>query len=279
MKMINNDTVDIRTLTNNSLPWFRFYAKDWKNNSEVMTMSMNERGIYLTMLIAQWDNNNKLPANAFLIAKMCNTETRVITKFLAKWNHLFPVLHDVDGCECGASWSGVASELPVSCSGVASELDASSLHFCKQLANPKLCNIRIDIELQDLKRVDKTKRNDTKSNNTKTTSSGAFEKQKPEEEEVPDRFEDVQTVAEAFKALPFIQMPGFFSSGTESYKHINRFVNTPDWEVTLKAMIKEYSDSTLLQAGQMRSLNWLFDKDWATNVEEVISGKYAGNEP
>jgi uncharacterized protein YdaU (DUF1376 family) len=196
MKTINED-VDIRTLTNNSLPWFRFYAKDWKNNGEVLTMSMNERGIYLTMLVAQWDNNNKLPANPLLIAKMCNVETRVITKFLAKWSHLFPIFHDTVDCECGASWSGVASEL-----------GASSLHFCKQLANPKLCNIRIDIEIQDLKRVDKTTRNNTRSNNTETKTTE--QKPKPQSSsssssatiDKEQKPADVQLVLDSINILP-----------------------------------------------------------------------------
>ena len=63
------------------------------------------------------------------------------------------------------------------------------------------------------------------------------------------------------------------------FENINSFVSRAGWEVTLEALVREYSDSTWLQGGGttgcMNSITWLFGKNWINNVDNVAGGKYA----
>lgn len=47
-------------------PAFQFYPKDWLTDPEVVTMSMSERGVYITLLCYAWLNDGLPNDNNYL---------------------------------------------------------------------------------------------------------------------------------------------------------------------------------------------------------------------
>lgn len=56
-------------MTRESSPAFRFYVKEWRSSRPVMRMSFAERGMYLEMLLEQWENLS-LPDDPTAVAEI-----------------------------------------------------------------------------------------------------------------------------------------------------------------------------------------------------------------
>jgi hypothetical protein len=68
--------------------WFKFYASDWLTDPDVLKMSAADRGVYITRLAGQW-RDNWLPVSSQLVAKCLPVDSRMVARWLLKWNHLF----------------------------------------------------------------------------------------------------------------------------------------------------------------------------------------------
>lgn len=62
-------------------PAFQFYFKDWRSSRKVSRMSFKERGMYLEMLIDQWDKG-PLPSEPAAIAEQIGAK---VSEFLRSW--------------------------------------------------------------------------------------------------------------------------------------------------------------------------------------------------
>jgi hypothetical protein len=90
--------------------------------------------------------------------------------------------------------------------------------------------------------------------------------------------EAVQSVLDALNELPFMKKYQNPSTSSSAYININKFVNSPNWEDTLKLLVSGYKESKWLQdggTGCMTSITWLFGKCWSDNVEKIANGQYA----
>lgn len=67
-----------------SLPAFQFYVKEWRSSRAVMRMSFAERGMYLEMLLEQWENLS-LPDDPTAVAELIGGAPR-------EWSRAWDVL-------------------------------------------------------------------------------------------------------------------------------------------------------------------------------------------
>lgn len=79
----------------NKPPAFQFYAKDWRSSSTVRSMTREQRGDFIDMLAASWDQEEPgtLPLPIELSAKICGISARSLRKFV----ETFPKLWQIDG--------------------------------------------------------------------------------------------------------------------------------------------------------------------------------------
>jgi len=79
----------------NKPPAFQFYVKDWRSSSTVRSMTREQRGDFIEMLAAAWDQDEPgtLPLPIELAAKICGISVRSFRKFLES----FPKLWQIDG--------------------------------------------------------------------------------------------------------------------------------------------------------------------------------------
>lgn len=64
-------------------PAFQFYFKDWRSSQKVRDMSFKERGMYLELLIEQWDKG-ALPRNSDAIARLIGADPRDFNRSWSK---------------------------------------------------------------------------------------------------------------------------------------------------------------------------------------------------
>lgn len=79
----------------NKPPAFQFYVKDWRSSSTVRSMTREQRGDFIDMLAAAWDQDEPgtLPLPFELAAKICGMSIRSFRKFV----ETFPKLWQIDG--------------------------------------------------------------------------------------------------------------------------------------------------------------------------------------
>lgn len=65
-------------------PAFQFYVKEWRSSRSIMRMSMAERGMYLEMLLEQWEN--------LALPDSPDECFQIIGGRLAEWRKAWPVL-------------------------------------------------------------------------------------------------------------------------------------------------------------------------------------------
>ena len=61
-------------------PAFQFYPKDFLSDINVSSMSLQERGAYITLLCFCWTNNGALPTDVARLATVCGTQPTVFAK-------------------------------------------------------------------------------------------------------------------------------------------------------------------------------------------------------
>jgi hypothetical protein len=68
----------------NKPPAFQFYVKDWRSSSQVRSMTREQRGDFIDMLAASWDQDDPgtLPLPIELTAKICGISARSCRKFV-----------------------------------------------------------------------------------------------------------------------------------------------------------------------------------------------------
>lgn len=54
-------------------PAFQFYASDFLSDINVVTMSMSQRGIYITLIAHEW-LEGKLPADVSTLKRLCGNQ-------------------------------------------------------------------------------------------------------------------------------------------------------------------------------------------------------------
>ena len=74
-------------------PAFQFYVKDWRSSRSVQRMSFKERGMYLEMLLEQWDEGS-LPDDA---AAVCQIIGGMLSDWQKAWATLRPNFLPTDG--------------------------------------------------------------------------------------------------------------------------------------------------------------------------------------
>jgi hypothetical protein len=80
----------------NKPPAFQFYARDWRSSSTVRLMSHKERGVYIELLAAAWDQEEpgKLPLPIELVSRCAGLDPRLVPNFLKKFPTSF---QEIDG--------------------------------------------------------------------------------------------------------------------------------------------------------------------------------------
>jgi len=71
-----------------SFAWFPLIVADWLGSSAVQRMTMAERGIYLTLLMYQWQWGD-LPASVANRREACGIDPRSSRRFATKFPKLF----------------------------------------------------------------------------------------------------------------------------------------------------------------------------------------------
>ena len=79
----------------NKPPAFQFYAKDWRSSPTVRSMTREQRGDFIDMLAASWDQEEPgtLPLPVELAAKITGISVRSCRKFVES----FPKLWQING--------------------------------------------------------------------------------------------------------------------------------------------------------------------------------------
>lgn len=72
---------DSSPASNPRMEWFAFYPNDWTTDERVALMSMEERGVYITLLVYSW-NNGGLPAKPERIARLLQMD---LQRFADLW--------------------------------------------------------------------------------------------------------------------------------------------------------------------------------------------------
>ena len=72
-------------------PAFQFYAKDWNSSTTVSTMTMHDRGVYISLLSAAWDSDEPgtLPLPLPIAARSARISLKNVRQFCAKWPQCF----------------------------------------------------------------------------------------------------------------------------------------------------------------------------------------------
>jgi hypothetical protein len=70
--------------------WFPFDVIDWLTNDDVARMTAAEEGVYIRLLAVQW-RDGYLPSSMQILSKACGRRADLLTRWFAKWSHLFPV--------------------------------------------------------------------------------------------------------------------------------------------------------------------------------------------
>jgi uncharacterized protein YdaU (DUF1376 family) len=112
--------------------WFPFDVIDWLTSHDVLQMSAHDRGVYITILAAQW-RDGSIPADHLQAAKVLGFDRRNVTNWLQRWSKLVPCLQH--GC------STHAEGLQQVCKESASTLQQA----CSKLANAKLREIAAEL--------------------------------------------------------------------------------------------------------------------------------------
>lgn len=60
-------------------PAFQFYPKDFLSDSNVVAMSMQERGVYITLICICWDDGS-IPADVAALARLCATPPKAFAR-------------------------------------------------------------------------------------------------------------------------------------------------------------------------------------------------------
>lgn len=66
-------------------PAFQFYVKEWRSSRAVQRMSMSARGVYLEMLLEQWEKET-LPDNAEEVAEIIATTDAQMAEVVGAWS-------------------------------------------------------------------------------------------------------------------------------------------------------------------------------------------------
>jgi len=71
----------------NKPPAFQFYARDWRSSPTVRLMSHKERGVYIELLAAAWDQEEPgtLPLPIEFVSKCAGLDPRLVRNFLKKF--------------------------------------------------------------------------------------------------------------------------------------------------------------------------------------------------
>jgi len=75
------------------LPWFKFFARDFLADQNVVLMTPAERGIYVTLQCSFWLAGS-LPADSTRLARLCHTSEDEVTKL---WPAVEPYFEERDG--------------------------------------------------------------------------------------------------------------------------------------------------------------------------------------
>lgn len=65
--------------TSGKAPAFQFYPKDFLSDSNVVGMSMQERGVYITLICICWQDHS-IPADVAQLARQCSTPLRAFQR-------------------------------------------------------------------------------------------------------------------------------------------------------------------------------------------------------
>ena len=75
--------------------WFAFDVVDWLSSLDVSRMSSSEEGFFIRLLAIQW-RDGYIPNDRHLIAKATSRSKRLVSKWMSKWGHLFPICESDD---------------------------------------------------------------------------------------------------------------------------------------------------------------------------------------
>ena len=67
----------------NKAPAFQFYVKDWLSDINVLTMSAEERGVYIMLLCLDW-NEGGLPDDHSVLAEVCKVDESTISTLVQR---------------------------------------------------------------------------------------------------------------------------------------------------------------------------------------------------
>jgi hypothetical protein len=74
--------------------------RDWESSPDIRSMSMTQRGIYLSILIKCWIFGD-VPRDPWQLHKLIGADYKSTVRLLEQYSHLLVC------CECGASWTPV----------------------------------------------------------------------------------------------------------------------------------------------------------------------------
>lgn len=63
------------------LPWFRFFVQDFLTDRAVQLMSLEERGLYVTLMCLYW-LEPPLPLNPLELGRLCNADPELVEHVL-----------------------------------------------------------------------------------------------------------------------------------------------------------------------------------------------------
>ena len=75
----------------NKPPAFQFYAKDWNSSPTILSMSLHDRGIAITLMAHSWDSDEPgtLPESLLIVSRICAISMKNLRHFFDKWPQFF----------------------------------------------------------------------------------------------------------------------------------------------------------------------------------------------
>ena len=75
----------------NKPPAFQFYAKDWNSSPTILSMSLHDRGIAITLMAHSWDSDEPgtLPESLLIVSRICAISMKNLRHFFEKWPQFF----------------------------------------------------------------------------------------------------------------------------------------------------------------------------------------------
>ena len=83
----------VSSMSDRHLPWFKFFARDFLADQNVILMTPAERGLYITLQCSFWLAGS-IPTDPTMLARLCQTSS---DEFLMLWPAVEPYFEERNG--------------------------------------------------------------------------------------------------------------------------------------------------------------------------------------